>query len=404
MPFALKPHQRTALKKMHDGCILAGAVGSGKSFTALAYYYNRVVEGVFPDNVPLEPPKKKVDLYVITTPRKRDEKDWQDDATLLAMTSDREHSFGGNIITVDSWNNLSRYVGVKDAFFIFDEQRVVGSGAWVKAFLKIAKYNRWILLSGTPGDTWMDYIPVFVANGFYRNRSHFIDEHVVYDPYSRYPKVKRYIGQKHLDVLRGRLLVEMPVERHTVRHIHQIRVSHDAQVYDDSMKRRWNPFTEAPMRDASEKFAVARKITNTHESRFEAILALQKKHPRLIVFYNFDYELEILRDLVFHVDCEVAEWNGHKHEPVPEGESWIYLVQYTSGAEAWNCTTTDALAMYSLNYSYRITEQVMGRIDRLNTKYVDLHYYILRSGSSIDLGVWRALQAKKNFNESAFQL
>lgn len=404
MPFALKPHQRDALRRMHNGCILAGAPGSGKSFTALAYYYEHVAGGVFPDGVPIEPPRKSVDLYIITTPRKRDENDWQDDALLLGMSSNRDESFGGNTVTVDSWNNLSRYVGIKNAFFVFDEQRVVGSGAWVKAFLKISRSNQWILLSGTPGDTWMDYIPVFVANGFYRNRSHFIDEHVVYDAYSRYPKVKRYNGPKHLQALRNQVLVEMPIERHTTRHIHQVKVAFDSKLYDDSMKRRWNPYTQAPMRDASEKFAVARKITNSHDSRFDAVLELQKKHPRLIVFYNFDYELDILRDLRFHVDCEIAEWNGHKHEPVPDGDAWIYLVQYTSGAEAWNCTTTDALAMYSLNYSYRVTEQVMGRIDRLNTKYVDLHYYILRSASSIDLGVWRALQTKKNFNESAFKL
>lgn len=404
MSFKLAKHQRDALKRMHDGCILAGAPGSGKSFTALAYYYNKVVEGTFPDDCPLEPPKHKIDLYIITTPRKRDEKDWQNDATLLGMSSTREESFGGNTVVVDSWNHISSYVGIRGAYFIFDEQRVVGSGAWVKAFLKIARHNRWILLSGTPGDTWMDYIPVFIANGYYRNRSHFIDEHVVYDPYSRYPKVKRYTGVPYLDVLRGRILVEMPIDRHTTRHIHQVKVKYDKDLYDRSMAHRWNPYTQAPMRDAAEKFAVARKITNSHDSRFDAVLELQKKHPRLIVFYNFDYELDILRDLRFHVDCEIAEWNGHKHEPVPDGDAWIYLVQYTSGAEAWNCTTTDALAMYSLNYSYRVTEQVLGRIDRLNTKYVDLHYYILRSASSIDLGVWRALQTKKNFNESAFKL
>ena len=404
MSFELKPHQRKAVGRMHNGCVLTGAVGSGKSFTALTYYYERVVCGVFPDNRAIQPPTKLVDLYVITTPRKRDEQDWQSDALLLGMSNARDESFGGNTVTVDSWHNLTKYVSVRDAFFIFDEQRIVGSGAWVKAFLKIARNNQWIMLSATPGDTWMDYIPLFVANEFYRNRSEFLDLHVVYDPYSRYPKVKRILGQKRLEALRDQILVEMPVVRHTTRHIHQVRTTYNKELYSDSMKKRWNPFKQEPMRDAAEKFAVARKITNTDPSRFDKVIELYKKHPRLIVFYNFDYELEILRDLAFHVDCEVAEWNGHKHEPVPSGDTWIYLVQYTSGAEAWNCTTTDALVMYSLNYSYRVTEQVMGRIDRLNTKYVDLHYYLIRSSSTIDLGVWRALQAKKDFNESAFRL
>jgi hypothetical protein len=44
----------------------------------------------------------------------------------------------------------------------------------------------------------------------------------------------------------------------------------------------------------------------------------------------------------------------------------------------------------------------MGRIDRLDTLYTDLYYYILVSNSNVDRAIQRALQAKKNFNWRKF--
>lgn len=396
----LKPHQLDALSKIKNGCILCGGVGSGKSITSLAYYYMQnggdisTLKGG--DYVYMKKPR---DLYIITTARKRDTLEWNGELTRFLLYPDPEVNAYDNKVVVDSWNNIQKYQKVFGAFFIFDEQRVVGSGAWVKAFLNIARKNQWILLSATPGDRWSDYIPVFVANGFYKNKTQFVDEHVVYSRFSKYPKIDRYLNTGKLLRLRREILVDMPYERDAERHHHDILVTYDITLYKESTKNRWNPYLDEPMTNAASLCYVQRRIVNSDPSREKALLDIFEKHPKLIVFYNFNYELDILRELLSDNKIEFSEWNGQNHEKIPTGKRWMYLVQYSAGAEGWNCITTDTIVFYSQNYSYRILEQSCGRIDRLNTPYHDLYYYHLKSKSSIDIGIARALREKRNFNE-----
>lgn len=397
---SLYDYQLDAVKKMKNGCILCGGVGSGKSRTALAYYYIREGGEINTEEyVPMGDPPK--DLYIITTARKRDTLEWEKELIPFLMSSGRDILYQ-HIVTIDSWNNIKKYSDRKNAFFIFDEQRVVGSGTWVKSFLKIAKNNEWILLSATPGDTWQDYIPVFVANGFYKNRSEFKREHIVYCPYSNFPKIDRYVNTGRLVRLRNRILVNMDFKRHTRAHHEDIFTSYDAGKYKDIIRTRWNSFEDKPIENASEFCYMLRKIVNTDDSRQAAVLELMEKHQKAIIFYNFDYELEILKNLVYEEGTIIAEWNGHKHQPVPEGDKWVYLVQYNAGAEGWNCIKTDTIIFYSQNYSYKVMVQSSGRTDRLNTPYTDLYYYHLKSRSGIDLAINKALSEKKKFNENGF--
>ena len=399
MGLRLDKHQLIALNQLSRGKILAGGVGVGKSRTALAWAFIKECGGSAKINGKGEwkIPTTPKDIYVITTAKKRDELDWQGEAALFGISMNHEDSVGGIKLTVDSWNNIQKYKSIHSAIFIFDEQRLVGSGTWVKSFLDIARKNTWILLSATPGDNWLDYIPVFVANGFYKNRTEFKERHVVYESYSKFPKVKQYIGEKRLERLRDSIIVEMPLERLTTRHELYKIVEYDRELFRTVLRDRWNPYTQEPIRDVAELYRLMRRVVNEDESRVWEIERLLQKHKRLIIFYNFNYELEILRNL--GVSCPIAEWNGHKHQEIPTGDTWIYLVQYTAGAEGWNCVSTDTMVFYSLPYSYKLMEQAKGRIDRLNTKYVDLYYYIFRSAAPIDMAILRTLKRKKNFNE-----
>ena len=262
------------------------------------------------------------------------------------------------------------------------------------------KHNKWILLSATPGDTWQDYIPVFIANNFYRNRTEFAREHIVYSRFSKYPKVDRYINTGKLISLRNRILVDMDFSRKTTPHHEDVYVPYDISQYKEVMKTRWDIYKNEPIQQASGLCYVLRRVVNSDQSRQVAVLEIMEKHPRIIIFYNFDYERETLLKLDYGADVEIAEWSGHQHQPVPLSDKWVYLVQYTAGAEGWNCIKTDTMIFFSQNYSYKIMRQASGRIDRLNTPYKDLYYYHLKSRSGIDMAISKALREKKQFNES----
>jgi hypothetical protein len=377
MAYNLYPHQEEALRKIKSGSILNGGVGSGKTITSLVFYKTY---------------HSSKRLYVITTAKKRDSGDWEEDAEKV----------GVKIVKVDSWNNIKNYMHLENSFFIFDEQRVVGYSAWGKSFIAICRKNKWILLSATPGDTWMEYMTTFIANRFYRNKSDFIDQHVEFDQWVKYPKIKAYHNVDKLMRLRREILVPMHFERKTKRHRQFIPSNYDTNLYEKVMRDRWNPFEEKPIENGSEFMQILRKLTAADEDRIFNAKFLMDIHDRLIIFYNYNYERDILIQIAQELGKPYWEWNGHAHQEVPNRDKWLYLVQYTAGAEGWNCITTNVILFYSLNYSFKIVEQAEGRIDRLNTPYTDLEYYFLTSNAQIDKDIYKAIKTKEKFNESAW--
>ena len=398
-----RQYQLDAILKMHNGCILCGGVGSGKSFTALGYYYLLSGGDIFGDEYKAMLDDPPMDLYIITTARKRDTHEWDRELIPFLLSTDPSCNYYKNKVVIDSWNNIKKYVEAKDAFFIFDEQRVVGNGTWVKSFLKITRKNSWILLSATPGDTWSDYIPVFIANGFYRNRSDFSQQHIVYARYCTFPKIDRYINTRKLVRLRERILVDMDYKRKAKAEHTWCYCDYDISAYKQAVKTRWDPYNDEPIQNAGGLCYVLRRIVNSDESRLDELRRLLTSHPKVIVFYNFDYEREGLIGSLRLLRYPYSEWSGHAHQEIPDdGHRWVYLVQYTAGCEGWNSIKTDTIIFFSQNYSYKVMEQAAGRIDRLNTPYDRLYFYHFTSRSPIDRAITNAVKTKKIFNERRF--
>ena len=396
-PF-LYDYQMDAVMRVKNGSILCGSVGSGKSRTGLFYYFKE--NNGWIDEYGYIPMKNPQDLYIITTAKKRDSLEFEGELRHFLISTDPELNNYKNKVVIDSWNNIGKYKDVEGAFFLLDEQRLVGGGAWVKAFLKIARNNNWILLTATPGDSYSDYLPIFLANGFFKNKTEFNREHVVFSRFTKYPKIERYIGTQRLDQLRDKVLVIMNYKHQINTHCEDVYCGYDVGKYKDVIRNRWDPFKNEPIEQASGLCYTLRRVVNSDESRQVRLLEILEEHPKVIIFYNFTYELDILRNLAYPEGTEVAEYNGQKHQPIPSGEKWVYLCQYTAAAEGWECVRTNTVIFFSQNYSYKIMQQSAGRVDRLNTPYKDLYYYHLKSRSGIDLAISKALSQKKKFNET----
>lgn len=394
----LYDYQLDAVNRLSNGCVLCGSVGSGKSRTGLFYYFKENGGWIDKDNY--TPMKTPQDLYIITTAKKRDSKEWLGEIANFALYPDENGTTRfGNKVVIDSWNNIKKYKNVEDSFFLLDEQRLVSYGAWTKAFLKISKNNQWILLTATPADSYIEYLPVFLGNGFFRNKTEFNNEHVEFSRYAKFPKIERYRNTRRLDRLRDRILVNMDYKHEIRTHHIDVSCTYDIRKYKEAMRNRWNPYKKEPIQDAGGLCHVLRRVVNSDESRQVKLLEILEEYPRAIIFYNYNYERDILLNLAYEPGTEVAEWTGHAHQPIPEGNKWVYICQYTSACEGWNCIRTNCVVFYSQNYSYKVMTQAAGRIDRLNTRYEDLYYYHLKSKSGIDLAISRALHEKKKFNE-----
>lgn len=398
----LYPHQKEALKKMFNGCLLNGGTGSGKSRTGIYYFFSKYGGKIDKDGyTPMRP--NPPDLYILTTAKKKSDKEWEGELVPFGLYPDpkTKRTRYGNKVVIDSWQVIKKYEDVKDACFIFDENKINGKGVWAKAFLKITKYNRWIILSATNGDKFEDYATVFIAHGFFKNRTDFSNAHLIYSRYSKFPQIIGYRDELYLYRLRDSLLIDMDFERHTKQLHEDISCSYNISAYRDVMRKRWNPYTDEPITQASALCYVLRRIVNSDSSRQVALLELLEDHPKAIIFYSFDYELDILLNLGYMEGTKIAQYNGHVHEPIPDGDRWVYLVNY-SAAEAWNSIQTDTVIFFSQTYSYKTLKQASGRIDRLNTPFTDLHYYHLKSKSGIDLAISKALSQKKKFNARKF--
>lgn len=393
--------QLNAISRLKNGSILVGGVGSGKSRTGLTYFFCKECGGKICINAEgdFSPMTRPKDLYIITTAKKRDDKEWEKELIPFMLYPIETAPIK---IVIDSWQNLPKYVNVTNSFFILDEQRLVSYGKWARSFIRISKSNRWILLSATPADKWEDLAPIFIANGFYHNITEFRQKHLVYNSHVDWPQVSRYINQGRLMRLREEIYVDLDYK--TIRNLHHenVIVSYDKEMYNKVVVKRWNPFTNEPIENPSQLGYVIRNIINCDESRIDAVTKLISENPKSIIFYNFDYELDLLRLIAKKLQIEKAEWNGHIHQPVPQGSQWVYLVQYTAGAEGWNCKSTNTIIFYSQNYSYKTMVQAAGRIDRRDSPYMDLYYYHIISKSPIDIAIYNTLKQKKKFNEKRF--
>ena len=376
----LLKYQEEAIQKLHSGSVLYGATGSGKSLTGLAYYMRCW---------------SHLDLYIITTSKKRNAGEWEEEIAKLGCPPPK---------AIDSWNRLKNYRMVSDAFFLFDEHKVGGHGKWAQSMITIAKKNKWILLTATPGDVWDDYASIFIANEFVKNKTTWNEDFCIFDRISKYPKIIGYQREDVLKNMRDAVLVPMEYqsEKVPIPYVIPYKVDHEEEAYVLARRKSLRHPEMRAFRNTSAMFAYMRMNLPDKESKIQALADVLKKEPKAIIFYNFTPEKYEIENAARQVNIPFFQYNGQIKDNVPDGDTWVYAVQYTAGAEAWNCITCRTVIFYSMNYSYKVMTQAKGRIDRCNSPFDELHYYYFISPDfEIDQEILNALTRKEKFNEEA---
>ena len=195
------------------------------------------------------------------------------------------------------------------------------------------------------------------------------------------------------------ILVNMDDDKATKQWHIDLTCSYDPVLYNAYADSRWNFEEDMPIMNASKLVYMLRKVCNSDPSRLEKLYEICQSHPKLIIFYQFDYERDLITCMLSFKGIPYAEYNGHIHQPIPTGDRWAYVV-HLSSSEGWNCIETDTVVFYSLSYSYRAYVQACGRTDRRTTPFQDLYYYRLKSASKIDKAIMDAHRRKKKFNEA----
>ena len=131
---------------------------------------------------------------------------------------------------------------------------------------------------------------------------------------------------------------------------------------------------------------------------------LEGYDERVVVFYNYNAELEQLKQLLERLDRPYSEYNGHRKDlrAFQESSEGVVLANYGSASTGINdFVIASTMVMYSLTTSYIDFEQAKKRIDRIGQTKKPLFYFLIMKGT-IDARVYHSLQEGKDFDERMY--
>ena len=131
---------------------------------------------------------------------------------------------------------------------------------------------------------------------------------------------------------------------------------------------------------------------------------LESTNDRLIVFYNFNAELEALKGICDSVERPYSVVNGESKDLYAyEHESGsITLIQYQAGAMGLNLQKANKIVYFTPPLSSELFEQSKKRIHRVGQSKTCFYYY-LTCGGSIEEKIYRTLAMRKSYTEALFE-
>lgn len=142
-----------------------------------------------------------------------------------------------------------------------------------------------------------------------------------------------------------------------------------------------------------------------NQEKLEAFRDLvESTNDRLIVFYNFNAELEKLWDIANECNKPVSVVNGKERDTFnyTRDENSITFIQYQAGAMGLNLQKANRIIYYTPPLSSELFEQSKKRIHRIGQGKTCFYYYLTCKGS-VEEKIYKTLAMRKDFTDKLFE-
>ena len=306
---------------------------------------------------------------------------------------------------------------LKDFTLMLDESSCIKNekSNRTKFILKLKPSNV-ILLSGTPtGGKYEELYSQCKLLGWKINKKAFWDTYIV----TRKMDINGFsipivVGYKNVDRLKAKLreygavfmkteeVLDLPEQLDNV-----IKVE-STKEYKKFVKNRLIEIDGKELvGDTSlTKLLYQRQLASQYNSNKTTMLRdlLESTNDRVIIFYNFNEELEKIEDMCIRMERPVSVVNGQRKDLkcYEKDQDSVTLIQYQAGAMGLNLQKANKIIYFSLPLSSELFEQSKKRIHRIGQKNSCFYYYLITE-RSIEEKIYEVLGQRRDFTNKLFE-
>lgn len=314
---------------------------------------------------------------------------------------------------------------LKDFTLMLDESSLIQNenSKRSKFILKKLQPKNVILLSGTPtGGKYERLWSQLHLLGWNIKKKTFYNQYVDYhyednegfplmiiDGYKNEERLKRKMRQHGCHFLKTDEVFDLPEQIHQtigVQTTKDYRIFRKDCIVNTLVGDDYSEYIELIGDTTLTKMLYERQLCGQYNpAKLEAFRDLvESTNDRLIVFYNFNDELEKLSRIAWENHRPVAVVNGKQKDLLPyeNAPDSITFIQYQAGAMGLNLQKANKIVYFTPPLSSELFEQSKKRIHRIGQEKTCFYYYLTCKGS-IEEKIYRTLAMRRDYTDKLFE-